>query len=188
MILAMRTTDPVAGRASKEQIDQALIAVEHSLTHLARLARPSRIFGELTDALGRPLDRAAYSVLARIEEFGPIRLTDLASAMEIDISTASRHVRALEDRGLLARSGEPGDLRARRLQLTRDGEVVLKSTREARLAGIAERLRDWKPNDLCRLALLLEQLVSSFAGQPGAGTTCADKGTKTVERAAAVRR
>ncbi len=184
----MRTTNPLSGLAPNKEIDQALITVEHSLTHLARLARPSRIFGEPTDVLGRPLDRAAYSVLARIEEFGPIRLTDLASAMEIDISTASRHVRALEDRGLVERSGEPGDLRARRLQLTRDGEVVLKSTREARLAGIAERLRDWRPDDLCRLARLLEQLVSSFAGQPGAGTTWADEDAKAIERASAVRR
>ena len=171
----MRTTNPASGGASDEAVDEALIAVEHSLTHLARLARPSRVFGELTDVLGRPLDRAAYSVLARIEEFGPIRLTDLASAMEIDISTASRHVRALEDRRLLERSGEPGDLRARRLRLTRDGEVVLRSTREARLAGIAARLSDWRPSDLCQLARLLEQLVSSFAGQPAAGTACTDE-------------
>jgi len=188
MIFAMPTSNTASVRGSVVDTEQALTAVEHSLTHLARLARPSRIFGELTDAAGRPLDRAAYSVLARIEEFGPIRLTDLASAMEIDISTASRHVRSLEERGLLERSGEPGDLRARRLQLTDDGEAVLRSSRAARLAGIEDRLRGWSPGDVRHLARLLEQLVMSFAGQPGAAADCAGDAARTVETAGSARR
>jgi DNA-binding MarR family transcriptional regulator len=155
---AMPTTDPSA------DTDRAFTTIERSLSHLARLARPSRIFGAVTDVHGRPIDRAAYSVLARVEEFGPIRLTDLAIAMEIDISTASRQVRALEERDLVVRADAPGDQRSSLLRLTTDGESVLARSRALRLRGIHQRLDTWNDADLCALAGLLERFAESLSG------------------------
>jgi DNA-binding MarR family transcriptional regulator len=155
---------PADGHPARTDLDEALAGVERSLIGITRLAQPSRIFGERIDASGEPLDWAPYSVLARIEQFGPIRLTDLAAAMEIDISTASRHVRALEDRQLVLRHCDPNDLRARRLDLTEAGIAVLRQAHTARLAAIRERLAVWSPTDVAELARLLERLLESFAG------------------------
>jgi DNA-binding MarR family transcriptional regulator len=152
------------GRNAPTDLDAAFSCIERSLIGITRLAHPSRIFGERVDASGQLLDLTAYSVLARIEQFGPIRLTDLAAAMEIDISTASRHVHGLEDRGLLLRNDDPDDLRARRLELTEAGGAILRRARTARLAAIRERLAVWSPTDVGELARLLEQLLESFAG------------------------
>ena len=154
------------GRHAPTGLDAAFECVERSLIGIARLAHPSRIFGERIDASGQPLDWAPYAALARIEQFGPIRLTDLAAAMEIDISTASRHVRTLERRQLVARTSDPDDLRVRQLELTAAGGSVLRRARTARLAAIRERLAVWSPHDIGELARLLEQLLESFAGPP----------------------
>ena len=159
---------PTNDAEPSDDVVQAFATVERSLSQLARLARPSRIFGETTDRDGRLIDRAAHSVLARVEEFGPIRLTDLALLMEIDISTASRHVRALEERGLIRRSDAPDDQRAQHLHLTPDGADVLARSRALRLAGIQNRLSEWNDRDLCSLARLLERFAANLSGPSGA--------------------
>jgi len=50
-----------------------------------------------------------------------LRVSELAGCMGLDASTASRHVRHLEDGGYLARTGDPGDRRASRVRLTPKG-------------------------------------------------------------------
>ena len=52
---------------------------------------------------------------------GALRLSDLAGRMELDASTASRHVRSLEQLGLVRRSADPDDGRAFRVELTEQG-------------------------------------------------------------------
>lgn len=157
-----RPTPPTPPRPI--DVEFAFSTVERSLSQLARLARPSRIFGEITDADGRTLDRAAHSVLARVAQSGPVRMTDLAHSMEIDISTASRHVRSLEERALLVRHGAPGDQRASLLELTAAGTEVLDRSRRSRIVGIKRRLSGWSNRDLRTFARLLERFADNLSG------------------------
>jgi DNA-binding MarR family transcriptional regulator len=147
--------------------EDPLAAIERSLSYLTRLSRPSRVFGVDLDADGRVVDRAEYAVLARLAEFGPIRLTDLANVMEIDISTASRQVRALDIRGLVARTGLPDDQRTAHLRLTSAGEDVLERSRAQRVDGIKNRLSGWNDRDLASLARLLGRLARDLSGRTG---------------------
>ena len=54
---------------------------------------------------GDTIDHSAHLVLFVLRCNGALRLSDLAARMEIDASTASRHVRALEQAGLVQRLG-----------------------------------------------------------------------------------
>jgi DNA-binding MarR family transcriptional regulator len=135
-----------------------IASVEHALTRLVRLAEARRM-----PAGADRLDRAAYAVLARIEELPATRLTELAAVMDIDLSTASRQVRGLETRGYVTRLGDPDDQRAARLELTVAGRDALSSARTLRLERIASRLSNWEHSDIADLARLLGQLVASFS-------------------------
>lgn len=138
-----------------------IAAVERALTRLVRIAEVRRA-PNVKDAASEGLDRTAYTVLARIEEMPDTRLTALASVMEIDLSTASRQVRALEERGYLTRIDDPEDQRAAWLELTDPGRDALAHARALRLQRIAARLLAWERRDVTDLVRLLEKLVTSF--------------------------
>lgn len=141
-------------------------SVEQALTRLIRLAETRRTSGAAPSPRDR-LDRAAYTLLTRLDECPTSRLTELAARMEIDLSTASRQVRGLEDRGFVARVEDPSDQRAARLELTEAGRAVLTAARALRVERIASRLASWEQRDVEELARLLSKLVASFTDQAG---------------------
>jgi DNA-binding MarR family transcriptional regulator len=136
-------------------------SVERALTRLVRLAETRRAVDPEQSPENR-LDRAAYALLSRLEECPRTRLTELAALLEIDLSTASRQVRGLTDRGLVARVGDPGDQRAAGLELTNAGRAALCATRALRVERITTRLANWEQRDVDELARLLSRLVASF--------------------------
>ena len=71
-------------------------------------------------------------VLHHVQVRGPLRVSALAEALGLDTSTASRHVRQLEDGGYLDRTGDPGDRRAFQVRLTRRGRAALDQAMRAR--------------------------------------------------------
>ncbi len=64
---------------------------------------------------GDRLDPASVFVLHHVYANAPVRVSDLARHMGLDASTVSRHVRHLEERGHLSRTGDPDDRRAARV-------------------------------------------------------------------------
>lgn len=93
---------------------------------------------------------------------GPLRLTDLAAAVELDASTVSRQVRHLEDRGLLERTGDPDDGRASRIALSAEGRTRLEAGAERRRAFVGRLVEDWPSGDRERLRLLLNRLLDEL--------------------------
>jgi DNA-binding MarR family transcriptional regulator len=140
-------------------------SVEQALTRLVRLADARRTSSPAQTPRNR-LDRAAYALLTRLEECPATRLTELAALMEIDLSTASRQVRTLQDRGLISRLEDPRDQRTAWLELTEQGREMVLAARALRVERIASRLAKWQPRDVEELARLLSDLVSSFTDQP----------------------
>ncbi|HEY5272953.1 MAG TPA: MarR family winged helix-turn-helix transcriptional regulator [Acidimicrobiales bacterium] len=140
-------------------------SVEQALTRLVRLSDARRTSSPAQTPRNR-LDRAAYALLTRLEECPATRLTELAALMEIDLSTASRQVRSLQDRGLISRVEDPHDQRTARLELTEQGREMVVAARVLRVGRIASRLSKWQQRDIEELARLLSDLVSSFTDQP----------------------
>src|SRR5579884_23228 len=156
-----RSTDRGADPAA------AVAAAEDALVRLMRQASRPSFYRWIQAASGVSLDRSAYATLIRVAELGPARLTDLAEALGLDISTLSRQVRALERSGMIQRSSDPSDQRAFRLSLTAAGEETLRRTRQARQAALGRMLAGWSAADIAQLAELMDrftEVIGTLAG------------------------
>jgi len=148
--------------------DQATEQVELELTALVqRVLRGSL----LQDGSGRTLERPAYAVLARLHDDGSMRLSALATLLELDPSTVSRHVQGLVEAGLAERRPDPGDRRATRVELTERGRERLLATRRHRRDFLHRILEAWPAADRADFAALLARfntdVRSALPGPPG---------------------
>lgn len=147
---------------SRSSHPREIAAVEAALTTLVRRAKLPDAHVAVAQSAGIALDRAAYVVLARIGEWGPLRLSELAERLGADVSTASRHVHQLELDGYVDRAEDPSDRRAWLLSLTPSGADAVARVRSARQAAVARLLEDWPAEDRRELARLLGRLVESL--------------------------
>lgn len=99
-----------------------------------------------------------WRVIAILGEGEPITAQDLGDAAAMDKVTVSRAVKALSERGLIARTAHDRDRRARLLDLTDEGWSVYEEIAPIALAAEA-KLLDGLSEEECRiLADLLERI------------------------------
>lgn len=109
------------------------------------------------------LDPAAFVVLHEAHTKGPLRVSDLAAALHLDVSTVSRHVRNLEAAGHLHRTDDPDDRRACRLALTSSGKRLHTEIHERRAQVLSAAMARWSERDRRQLLRLLERLADDLA-------------------------
>ena len=56
--------------------------------------------------VNEPVDKAGLAVLHEARRLGIFRLSDLAGQMRLDLSTISRHLRSLEQQGMVQRTAD----------------------------------------------------------------------------------
>jgi DNA-binding MarR family transcriptional regulator len=156
----------VAAGTSSEDV---LAVIESTMTRVARRSNLPRSHQRLIQRARVDIDRASYAVLATIAEQAPVRLTELASAMGVDVSTASRQVATLESRGWVSRVEDPIDGRSSLLALTASGAKLLARLRKARCDAWSELLSRWPDDDLAQLARLLGRLATDLQIRPEPG-------------------
>lgn len=101
---------------------------------VGRLNRRIRIDGhEATPPL-------QLSALATVEQYGPLRLSELAKREAVTAPTMSRVLAALDEQGLVIRTPDPHDARGVRIVLSDRGTQRLNEVRSTRTALIARRL------------------------------------------------
>lgn len=135
--------------------DDALDRIERELTLLVRRAMKLRV--EVPDRDGQTLDRSSYAILARLHHCGSSRLTALAHAFDLDVSTVSRQVQSLAQAGLVERATDPVDRRAVLLTLTATGRHVVDASRARRHQRLVTVFERWPAEDRDVFARLLEQ-------------------------------
>lgn len=113
--------------------------------------------------LSDPIDRSAVIVLSRLKEHGAMRLSDLASDLCLDVSTTSRHVRTLEERGLIERTEDAEDRRAVQLTLAASGHEVLARAWSDRRAWLDRALEGWTADERRQLSGCLTRLADCLA-------------------------
>jgi DNA-binding MarR family transcriptional regulator len=145
--------------ASTTAVDPAITAIEESVVSIVRVATLPRVQERFVAQSGVALERAAYGVLRELEEDRPVRLTELANRIGLDLSTVSRQVKALESASLVVRSEDPVDRRAAGVRLSDSGAEALGRLQQVRHRFFAEVLADWPAEDRNRLAPLLERLA-----------------------------
>ena len=89
---------------------------------------------------GEDLTPTQYSVLALVRVRGPLGLTELTELEGINPTMLSRVVKVLDERGLIRRMQDPGDLRAARVVVTADGEQVHDRVRALRTRVLSDCL------------------------------------------------
>ena len=134
------------------------------------LRRADRFYCDLKigDA-GISLDRAAYLLLGRIVTDGPARLSVLADDLQLDLSTISRQVAALEAAQLVARTPDSADRRASVIAATEIGTDVYSRNKDIWLAALRDLLADWSPSERSEFARLFTRFNESIAAHAGGG-------------------
>ena len=121
----------------------------------------------LQRALGLSLSETNLGTLRLVQRQGPVAVSDVARRLEVDLSNASRQLRALEDQGLVARSADPDDRRIARVAITTAGRRVLDRARAIALNDYSVALDDWTARDRAQLAELLDRFrVALLATEP----------------------
>ncbi|MCG5445543.1 MarR family transcriptional regulator [Micromonospora sp. NIE79] len=128
-------------------------------TEVALLMR----FGEATrratgTAEHRVLDRAAYVILRHLADAGPQNVSALAARLNLDGSTVTRQVSALQRDGLITRTPDPSDGRGTVISPTPAGLQRMAAVQAARTRLYGDMLADWTPEDRNTLAALLSRL------------------------------
>ena len=111
-------------------------------------------------------EHGRVSVLFMLSKLGPMRASALAKECMLDLSTVSRHLRALEDEGHVDKSADPDDKRAFQVGLTERGHDFVREFWRARVATVHEALTesDWRADEVRVLAKLLDKFVRDTEG------------------------
>ena len=145
-------TEPTA---SAETAEDAVMSLMMALGRQLRHRQP-----------GDAIDYSAFPILKLLCHQGPMRVSAVAHVLGLDASTVSRHVTQLEERGLLARAGDPDDRRATRVGVSELGRSTLRDALAVRIGLIGAALDDWSEEERETLRVLLKRLVDSLAVAP----------------------
>lgn len=146
---------PIRGRDGMPA-EVAAISDYHDLVALT--ARGSRMRERLVRAAGVPLTRATLDVLVMVSRHPNIGVSALGRRLDVDQSTASRQLRPLEARGLVARTEDPVDRRVVSLAVTREGADVVRRVRQVGDRDVEAALASWSREDRELLGGLLDRL------------------------------
>ena len=130
--------------------EQSLVTIDLELAvFIRRVTATNRKIGNL--------DRSAYLLLHRITSHGPSGVKSLADHFQLDISTVSRQVAVLEQKGYVYRIPDPLDGRAYSLQITDIGKKEFEEDRDLRFEKIKENLKEWSEEERILFGHLLRK-------------------------------
>ena len=156
------TPSGITERPAPAPVARVSAGLERSLTRVGRAILRLEVPAEaLPD--GVTVNRTGHWLLVRVSESAPVRLSEIADSVELDLSTLSRQVRHLVEAGLLAKVPDPADGRASLLSLTERGGAVLEAVSEARRRVLAEAIADWTDDERNALASGLLRLGAGLA-------------------------
>ena len=134
--------------------------VEDLVKSLYRLSMVQR---EIARHALAELGSQGFLALGVINLHGPVRVSDVAQRLSVDLSVASRQVAALASAGYVEREPDPDDRRAQRVSVTEEGRRVLAESHRRMVRGFDRALEDWSPAEVAELSTRLERLREDFA-------------------------
>ncbi|HLI16078.1 MAG TPA: MarR family transcriptional regulator [Acidimicrobiales bacterium] len=117
--------------------------VREVVARLNRRLRPTRA--------GAGLSPTERTVLGSVSKSGPVCLSELAAAEDLNPTMLSRVAAALERQGLVSRTQDPEDKRSYLLDATPSGRRLLDKMRSERNDALAARLAQLGPRQRARL-------------------------------------
>ena len=141
--------------------DLVLGKIETQMALLMRLGEATR--RSTGGPAHRALDRAAYVILRQLEKDGPLNVSVLAAALNLDGSTVTRQVTALQKDDLIERRPDPRDGRGTVIAATPLGLKQVDTVRQARKALYGSVLKDYSGEERRELAAVLERFNEALA-------------------------
>jgi DNA-binding MarR family transcriptional regulator len=142
---------------SSGEVDELAGALDERLRKLARIVRHEVDYG---------LSLTSATVLARLHDAGPQRVTDLAALELVAQPTMTALVGRLESRGYVERKRDGADRRVVTVALTPEGRAKLEHLRSGRTDFLAGHMAGLSGDDRIRLAAalpVLDQIIESTA-------------------------
>jgi DNA-binding MarR family transcriptional regulator len=131
-------------------------------TNLTRAATSPAFAEQLEERSGVSLHRSALVTLWRLVNDGPQRISDLAEAVGVDVSTMSRLVRQLERDRLVERVRAEDDLRSVEIRPAAAGLEAHARVAEARTAILAEVMEHWSEPDRAAFVRSMTRFAEDF--------------------------
>ncbi|MFD0382698.1 MarR family winged helix-turn-helix transcriptional regulator [Streptomyces stramineus] len=152
---------PIPSDMTTDLAPGVLDALQHQVAVFARRAEQTRLGG--VGQVRNSMDRAAYLLLNRLDQEGPMGVKALAAGMGIDSSTVTRQVAPLVDTGLVKRTSHPEDGRAVVLQLSPRGKGRLEEVRASRRELMALVTEGWTEDERDAFCTLLTRFNSALS-------------------------
>ena len=138
-----------------------------SLPPIEALVRQLYGLGMVQRDIGRhamaELGTQGFHALAVLQVDGPLRVSDVAQRLGVDLSVASRQIASLAAEGYVERREDSRDRRAQLVAVTRSGRKVLRESHRRMVAGFTRVLDGWSDEDVNALTSGLERLREDFA-------------------------
>jgi DNA-binding MarR family transcriptional regulator len=109
------------------------------------------------------LGTQGFHALAVLQVHGPLRVSDVAQRLGVDLSVASRQIASLAAEGYVERRDDSRDRRAQLVAVTRSGRRVLRESHRRMVAAFTRVLDGWSDEDVNALTGGLERLREDFA-------------------------
>lgn len=132
---------------------------------LIALVNVKRAFSQRSGGDGLTVDPGLFPLLHHLAVAGRMRQGQLASAMRLDASTISRHVRSLARTGLIRAVRDDVDGRAVMLAITEAGRSALAADLLARRDVMAEGTQDFNAEERAELIRLLNKFTAALCPQ-----------------------
>ena len=147
---------PVPGDAER------FAMIQNALGVVARRAKDVELHEALGARVGHRLEGPAYGTLSRLGLVEQCTMTELAGLLGLEISTVSRRIKALEDKGLVAREVSPTDRRTAILHLTPEGRELFEQLSASWRGMLTEVLEGWDPFSIEVFAELFARFAEAF--------------------------
>jgi DNA-binding MarR family transcriptional regulator len=113
---------------------------------------------------GHPLDEVDVGLLALAgAEKGRLKPSQAAAALEVAFPSVTRHVRALQEKGLITIAPDADDGRSYAITLTQAGATMLRDFRDGLVTRFTPVVADWSPAELVELARQLTRLAEAMS-------------------------
>src|SRR6266508_2513753 len=147
--------------------------IGRAIEMLLRLNASRRVQSEWAAAAGVAMSPPGYTLLRRIQESGPLSLTELGRLTHMDAASVTRQVLQLERSGLVRRDRSQNDGRVALVSVTPEGAAARARISEVLDRHLAAALAPWSADDRRQLAALLGRLVDDLRAtryEPTAGS------------------
>jgi DNA-binding MarR family transcriptional regulator len=158
----MREKEVTAGRAVPEiDPDDLVVVVGSAWRDLRRGASMQALRERIYQGDVGLVDLGLADALEVIDQIGPCRMRELADALRVDPSTATRTVDRLVEKGLAQRLTDSEDARRVLVAITPKGQTLRDRVRDQARAALGEILREFDPDEARELAALMNRLVAA---------------------------